>query len=386
MTTPCSTKTTAEGGVSDHGALTGLSDDDHPQYAKVDHADLHAHANKTTLDAIPDHNTAVAGQVPTKQSDGSIAFADQTGGGFTQNYIINGAFEFWQRGDSFSSNVYGPDRFFLGGWGYVSGDLQFYRETDPANMRVNTHEALCVELDYLVTDSGSMYFLIQRIEDVRTLAGKTVTFSFWAKASEEAVVSTAIFRYFTSSVSDSVYATGGGVRTIGTEYARYEATFELPDIPAGTAVDSNSSLGMAIYFVDKTGGTGAGVGDKPGNVRFWLQGLQLEEGSVATPFTRAGGSIGGELALCQRYYWKAANNQPIANLHQTQASSIYRVGHLTFPVPVRTSGATISATLNTGSTSMLDVYSDGSGCILEMNAGNTTTSVRVDELEVDAEL
>jgi hypothetical protein len=40
------------------------------------------------------------------------------------------------------------------------------------------------------------------------------------------------------------------------------------------------------------------------NIPITATNIKLEEGYVATPFSTAGGSIGAELALCQRYYRK----------------------------------------------------------------------------------
>ncbi|QJT07476.1 hypothetical protein [Oceanidesulfovibrio marinus] len=84
-----------EGGVADHGLLLGLGDDDHPHYhtdsrgdvryyrkeavdialsgkanAGHTHAQLHAHANRATLDAIPGHDAAQTGQVLRRSAAG----------------------------------------------------------------------------------------------------------------------------------------------------------------------------------------------------------------------------------------------------------------------------------------------------------------------------
>ena len=44
-------------------------------------ADPHTHANLGTLDAVPDHSSAAAGQVVKRQADGSLAWADEAGAG-----------------------------------------------------------------------------------------------------------------------------------------------------------------------------------------------------------------------------------------------------------------------------------------------------------------
>ena len=153
--------------------------------------------------------------------------------------------------------------------------------------------------------------LAQDIESVRTFAGQTVTVSFWAKAaSGTPKVAVELGQEFgTGGSPSSAVNTYAGQVTLSTSWARYSVTVAVPSISGKTlGTNGNDFLRCALWasagsaFNSRTGS----LGIQTNTINFW--GLQVEAGSVATPFTTASGSIGGELALCQRYYWRYTNS------------------------------------------------------------------------------
>jgi hypothetical protein len=68
-----------------------------------------------------------------------------------------------------------------------------------------------------------------------------------------------------------------------------------------------------IYFVIRQASASGSALD--------MWGFQFEAGSVATPFTTATGTLQGELAACQRYYWRNTNSSTYAILAMGLARS-----------------------------------------------------------------
>jgi len=79
---------------------------------------------------------------------------------------------------------------------------------------------------------------------------------------------------------------------------------------------------------DKNAGGTLALGDSTDN-EFYITGVQLEVGSVATPFEHR--SYGEELALCQRYYQEFGSSRFIS----AQYHSSYRMASVPFVVPMR---------------------------------------------------
>jgi hypothetical protein len=211
------------------------------------------------------------------------------------NAIINGAFDIWQRGTSFAAaaggQVYTADRFGHDRNG-TGATVTISRQnfTPGAAPQAGYESEYFLRVDQSVAGTGQTFNTFdQRVEDVRTFAGQTVTFSFWAKASTaETLRRITLTQLFGSGGSTSVSVSSPEI-TLTTSWARYSVTLDVPSV-SGKTIGANSFLRAQFLL--------------PLNETFTIDiwGVQLEAGSVATPFRRNANSLQGELAVCQRYY------------------------------------------------------------------------------------
>jgi len=220
-----------------------------------------------------------------------------------RNKIINGNFDFWQRGTSFTSSGYGgPDRWltlitgsthttsrqsFTLGHTDVPGEPTYYQRT------VVTSSA----------GAGNLCLTYQKIESVRTLAGQKATLSFWAKADASKNMAVEFTQEFGSGGSPSSSITGIGVTTcaLTTSWQKFEIIIDVPSI-SGKTLGSNGNDCLQIVFWFDAGSDWNSrtnsLGQQSGT--FDIAQVQFEAGSVATPFEVR--PPGVELGLCQRYY------------------------------------------------------------------------------------
>jgi hypothetical protein len=217
----------------------------------------------------------------------------------TGNAIINGGFDIWQRGNTISTtDGLTADRWYFQNnkAGSVSRQT-FTPGTAPLAGYEGTFFARVA-----TTATGSFANLFQRIENVRTFAGQTVTLSFFAR-SVSGTTTTGVLRLeqnFGTGGSAQVTASGGSSVNLTSSWQRFTQTFTLPSI-VGKTISANDSF-LAVVFPSAFPDATAMVYD--------IWGVQLESGPVATPFRINANNIQGELAACQRYYqrWQADTN------------------------------------------------------------------------------
>jgi len=213
-----------------------------------------------------------------------------------KNKIINGDFNVWQRGTSFSSPVvavYTSDRWQVTYDGTGATTTVSQQTFTPGTAPVSGYEGQFFwRWAVSVNGTGNTFRGVQqKIEDVRTFAGQTVTISFWAKGDSARTLGTVkLIQDFGSGGSASVETTFTPSTTaLTTSWQRITATVAVPSI-AGKTIGTNSNLTAYIGTITNAAST------------FDMWGVQLEAGSVATSFQTASGSVGGELSLCLRYF------------------------------------------------------------------------------------
>ena len=241
------------------------------------------------------------------------------GSSFLRNRIINGAMVIDQRNAGASVTVnsqndtYSVDRF-LGAGQTTDGVYTLQRSTIAPSGFANSLLATVTTADASVGVS-QYYFLAQKIEGFNVsdfgfgaASASTITLSFWVRS--------------------SVTGTYGGALANGAYNRSYPFTYTISSAntweqkivtivgdTTGTWLTDNG-IGLRVYWGLGVGSDNAGTAGSwtaRGNASatgcvnwistngatFYITGVQLEVGTVATPFERR--LYGTELALCQRY-------------------------------------------------------------------------------------
>jgi len=265
---------------------------------------------KTLVDAKGDIVTASASDTPailSKGADGTVLVADsststglawqpyaaQQAGG--KNAIINGAFDFWQRGTTFTSGsaLYTADRWPISPnngtmtISRINSDLSGFRY----GMRVQRPQG--------GTTTAQIYLGQGLVtEDVIHMQGKQVTISFYARAGANYSSAGSILNLganwgtgtggyvYAPLTNDALLFNTGFVLT--TSWQRFSYTFTMP---------ANMTEFRFYPYYTQSGTAGA-------NDYYDMTGWLFELGPVATTFSRYAGHIQGELAACQRYYFR----------------------------------------------------------------------------------
>ena len=214
-------------------------------------------------------------------SKAAKTYVDSKPSGF-KNYIINGGFDIWQRGglSADANNSYSADRWHS--WRDSGQKIQ---------KGVSLVYGSYAHIEYT---SGKTMTMGQRIEagdSFNKFSGKTFTLSwdlFGTSAAMASIQGIKWVVYITHAGGELLIDSGAYYPVNG---VRNKVTFTVPDLTAYT-ISSGSNLEVRPFQIEDSQGLSSSTTG--------LANVQLEEGSVATPFEQR--PYGLELSLCQRYY------------------------------------------------------------------------------------
>ena len=270
-----------------------------------------------------------------------------------KNRIINGAMVIDQRNAGASitpaNGAYCPDR-----WRTELTQASKYsvqQVSDAPDGFVNSLNITSLSA-YSVT-STDQFNIRQGIEGFNTADlmygtanAKTVTVSFWVKSSLTGTFGASLsnanntrlynFNYTISSANTWEYktATIAGPTTGSWQNTTLPGIYLRFNLGLGATYGS-TTVGSWVSGVDLVGNPSTTSVVGTNGATFYITGVQLEVGTVATSFDYR--SYGTELALCQRYYYQTGGESANQNFVVMQAYSTSQAngGVITFAVPMR---------------------------------------------------
>jgi hypothetical protein len=296
-----------------------------------------------------------------------------------ENRIINGAFDFWQRGTSFTASAYGADRWLNGAsGGTVTMSRQAFTLGDTLGNNSPTYFLRQTVSGQSI--SSNLALIQQRFEGVRSYAGQTITILGWARRSSgSGNMAVEMAQTFGTGGSPSSDVTGTGQTvTLTSSFAPFAVTIAVPSITGKTLGTNGNDYSNVNFWTSAGSDYNArtnSLGLQTIGVDLW--GVHIKVGTHTTAATDLykQPELGPELARCQRYYYAS---ESIAGLlfdvylsaggHQLVSASVD-----VLPVTMRTTPA-ISVPAGTYSNVTSGAWATRGQRIL--NTGNATAAGR----------
>ena len=307
-----------------------------------------------------------------------------------RNIIINGAMNVAQRSASETGLGTQNNYFTLDRWKATINSAGRFTMSQTADGPVGF--ANCMKLDCTTADTSvaaGEYLIMQHHlegQDLQAIGkgvtgAKEVTLSFYVKAN-------AAFDFVAELQDQDNSRTNGRVFSTTTDWVRHELTFQA-DVDDGSSPfddDNANSLSLNFWFHAGTtysGGTLASSWENATSANraagidsffsstdnnFFITGVQMEVGSVATPFEHR--SFGEELQLAKRYYEVIDRVYPALYSGSTTLNNFYFVEKRATPA--------LSADTNSGGHA-LNANGTNSGYIYKSGGNsNAVTTLRLD--------
>ncbi len=267
-----------------------------------------------------------------------------------RNMVINGAMQVSQRGTSASSVT--SSQYLCDRWEYETlGEetVTLSQSTDSPSGFSNSFKVEITSADSDVIASD--YAVVKQVIEAQNLqhlkygssGAETITLSFHVKSSVAGTYAVGLEHGETASYYSKTYSISSA-----NTWEKKTVTFTGN---TATAINNDNGAGLHVNFA-LTAGTSYTTGSNgawgaitnwfanhavnvigTANATFFITGVQLELGSVATPFEHR--SYADELARCQRYYYKLdAGSAHYVWGNEWGADNNYRGNHR-FPVIMR---------------------------------------------------
>jgi hypothetical protein len=216
------------------------------------------------------------------------------------NPLLNSAWQVWQRGTSFSASNSAATSYWADRWSMYFGTTTGYTlSRQSVNDSTNLPNIqYCARIARASGTTGSTGGTIgQSIEIINSIpyAGKTVTLSFYARKGADYGNNTIVAELKSGTGStdqNGIYNTYTGQALVINQSVTLTTTWQRFSYTAAVGATATQ---LALAFTSNHPST-SGTNDY-----YEITGVQLEVGSVATPFKTYAATIQGELAACRRY-------------------------------------------------------------------------------------